>query len=67
MLFLSENELSPTVSTSKVEKLSQENEQSEISLSRIIDVNTCVLENEISSGSDSHSQILKFFSWYPHC
>ena len=35
-----------------VETILEKNIQSEISLSRVIDMNTCVLENEIFSGSN---------------
>ena len=42
----------PTVSTLNLETILEENVQSENSLSRVIDINKCVLESEISSRSD---------------
>ena len=52
MSFLNGNEMKPTVSTLNVENILEENVQSEISLSDVIEVNTRVFENEISSRSD---------------
>ena len=45
----------PPVSTFNVETILEENVQSEISLSHVIDVDTSVPENEISSGSETSS------------
>ena len=50
MRFLDGNEMKPSVST-----LNEENEQSEITELDLNDVNTCVSENEIASGSDKIS------------
>ena len=49
---MDDNELKPTVSTYNLETILEENVQSEISLSHVIDVNTRVFEKKISSGSD---------------
>ena len=66
--FLDNNELKPTVSTLNVETILEENVQIEISLTRVIDVNRCILENEISSGPDTTSQGQRpDTSWYPNC
>ena len=48
-------ELRPIVSSLNVEIILEENVQSENSLSHIINLDTSVAENEISSGSDASS------------
>ena len=60
MSFLDDNELKPTVSNLNVITILEENVKSEILLSRVLDVNTCVLENKISSGSDTASHGIHF-------
>ena len=55
MSFLDGNKIKPTVSTLNVESIIEEKVQSEILLSCVIDVNTGVFENELSSESDKTS------------
>ena len=56
MSFIDVNEMKPSVSTLNLENIVEKIVQSEISLSDLNDVNTCVSENEIPSGSDKISR-----------
>ena len=57
----------PTVSTLNIQTILEENVQSEILLSRVIDVNTCILENEIFSGLDTSHGIPAVDTTSPEC